>query len=208
MTTVLQDLRHIRSTLVFDITVYKYREEPTDFPSEQILRFNDSIYPLVGSGGEEYPGLGPLVNLSSTRSEIRPSDNTFTISLSGIPQLAVKQILNSDIKGSQVLVRRVFFYPGTNTIISDLDFTSAGTAGRYFGYVSTYTIEDAVDRQTLTSSVILNLECNSYINIFNKITRGIRTNPKDLRYLTSDADTSFDRVPALKDSNFVFGAPK
>lgn len=204
MTTALSSLDHITSILAFEIYIPRYRTSATAFPTEQTLRFNDSVYNLTINGETSY-GAGPLLTLSSTVSEIRPNSDDFSFTLSGIPQDRIKEVIHSEIKGSEVRVSRVFCYPGTKQIITDLDLSTGGTVGRYRGRVSVYSIEDTIDPLTGESSIVITFECNSQISLLKNLVRGMRTNPVDLRYLTSDVDVSFDRVPNLKYANISWG---
>lgn len=204
MTTALNSLSHVGSILAFEILVPRYRTSATQFPTEQTLRFNDSVYNLTINGELSY-GAGPLLTLSSTVSEIRPNADDFSFSLSGIPQDRIREVIHSEIKGSTVTVSRVFTYPGTKQVITDLDLSTAGVVGRYKGRVSTYSIDDSIDPLTGESSITITFECNSQVNLLKNITRGMRTNPVDLRYITGDTDVSFDRVPNLKYANISWG---
>ena len=209
MTTSLQSLNHIRSTLLVKIVVSRYRATEGAFPTEETIRFNDSIYDINTDEGVFF-GLGGLTDIGSTKNGIRNQGSGVSISLSGIPAENIQEVIYSDIKGSLVTISRGFFYPGTNSLISDLDLPVAtgGFVGRFAGYISTYTIEDSMDQLTQTSTVNIVFECSPLNAVYKKITRGLRTNPSDLLYLTLDQDVSFNRVPALVNKEFFFGKPK
>lgn len=208
MTVSLQSLDHIRSTLLVKIEIARYRTTEGAFPTQNTIRFNDSIYDITTTDGL-YLGLGSLTDIGSTKNGIRNQGASVSIGLSGIPQENVREILYSDVKGSLVTISRGFYYPGTNTLISDIDIPVAtgGFVGRFAGFISTYTIEDAVDQDTQTSTVNVVFDCNPLTSVYQKITRGIRTNPSDLLFLTLNEDVSFNRVPALENKEFFFGKP-
>lgn len=208
MTVSLQSLDHIRSTLLVKIEIARYRTTEGAFPTQKTILFNDSIYDIVTSEGV-FLGMGGLTEIGSTKNAIRNQGSAVSIGLSGIPQENTREILYSDIKGSVVTIARGFFFPGTNTLISDLDIPVAtgGFVGRFGGFISTYTIEDAVDQDTQTSTVNVVFECSPLTSLYKKITRGLRTNPKDLLFRTNNEDVSFNRVPALENKEFFFGKP-
>lgn len=208
MATALTSLTDFAHIMAFKINIKKYRAAEGDFPQEETLRFTDSIRTFVDEQGFTYTPLGPLVSIGDTTSNIQVSDDTFTFSISGLPQLAVREVINSEIKGSFVLVQRVFF-TNSGTQITDLDYGfGLGNAGRFQGYINNYSIEDSIDPYSRNSAIRINFECNSVSSIYKRTTRGLRTNPKDLRYLTNDQDVSFDRVPILAGENIVFGEPE
>lgn len=209
MTTSLQSLNAFRSTLLVRHTIQEYRTTATAFPSLTTLRYNDSIYDLTTTEGT-YTGLGPLLNLSSSKNALRSNSATISVTISGIPINDARAILYSSIKGSTIQIQRAFFQSGTNTLISDLDFPAAtgGITGRFAGYVSTYTLEDVVDPETGIGTVSILMDCVPITNLLTRVVKGVRTNPVDLRYLTNDADVSFDNVPALEEAEWFFGGSK
>tara|TARA_B110000503_G_scaffold7990_1_gene10888 strand:- start:10999 stop:11640 length:642 start_codon:yes stop_codon:yes gene_type:complete len=213
MTTSLQSLDHIQSMLLIKWTIYNYREEPGDFPNTQIIRFNDSIRDkdfTEGGGVVTYSGLGPLVSFGNTKNSIRSSGSGTALGLSGVPDTQIKTLLASDIKGSRIEIFRFLQYPGTDTAIADLDFTggaTGGVIGRFLGYVNTYTINDDVNHTSDTRLVEVVLDCVNNTHIISKQVRGIRTNPKDVRFLNIN-EAGFDNVPSLYDSEWYFGGSK
>lgn len=207
MATALTSLTDFAHIMVFSINIKKYRLNENDFPQEETLRFTDSVRTFVDEGGYTYTPLGPLVSIGQTSSDIQVKDDSFTFSISGVPQNRVKEIINSEVKGSRVLVQRVFFTT-SGTQILDLDYGfGLGNAGRFYGYINNYSIEDNIDPVSRTSTITINFECNSASTVLKRHTAGLRTNPKDLRFLTNDQDVSFDRVPIIAGENIVFGEP-
>lgn len=214
MTTSLQSLDYVQSVLLFRWTIFNYRVDPNDFPNEQVLRFSDSTRDetYLENGAEVvYYGLGPLVSFGGSKNSIRATGAGVVIGIAGVPDTDIKTILASDIKGSRMVVRRLFEYPGTNNTISDLDYTGpnsgGGIIGRFSGYVNTYSISDDIDHSNDIKTVEVTLDCVNIHNIISKLTKGIRTNPVDLRYLRP-TDPSFDNVPALYNSDWYFGGSK
>ncbi len=213
MTTSLQSLDHIQSVLLFKWTIYNYREDPSDFPNQQVLRFNDSIRDrdFTENGATvTYSGLGPLVSFTNTKNSIRSSGSGTAIGLAGVPEEQITTLLASDIKGSQVEIYRFLQYPGGDDAITDLDFTggaTGGVIGRFLGFVNTFTINDDINHTSDSRLVEVVLDCVNTTALATKLVRGVRTNPIDLRYLLTD-EAGFDNVPSLYESEWYFGGSK
>lgn len=209
LTTSLQSLNAFRSTLMVKHVIDEYRTSESAFPSLTTLRYNDSIYDVTTTDGT-YTGLGPLLTVSSSKNALRSNNAQISIGISGIPANDAKAILYSSIKGSSITLFRAFYQSGTNTPISDLDFpfASGGITGRFAGFVSTYTMEDVIDPETGIGTVSILMDCVPLTNILSRLTKGLRTNPVDLRYLTNDTDVSFDNIPALEEAEWFFGGSK
>ena len=213
MTTSLQSLDHIQSMLLIKWTIFNYREEPSDFPNTQVIRFTDSIRDkdFVEAGATvTYSGLGPLVSFGNTKNSIRSSGSGTALGLSGVPDSEIKTLLASDIKGSRLEIYRFLQYPGGDTAIADLDFTggvTGGVIGRFLGFVNTFTINDDINHTSDTRLVEVVLDCVNNTHLVSKLVRGVRTNPKDVRYLSTD-EAGFDNVPSLYESEWYFGDSK
>lgn len=212
MVTAVESLSGLKIQMAYSIFIEEWRTNNTDAYTQNIIRFTDGILPVQDSLGNSYDIVGDVVNIGSVSSSIRNIDNSLTFVLDGIDPTLHKGFLNSKVKGAKVEINRFFLYPNTSTIITDLEGTNAGTSGYFLGYISTYGISDSYDFNGGTSSTQISVSCNSYSSVFQKLIKGMRTNPKDLRYLTrSDAsgpDSSFDRIPSLSESTFVWGNKK
>lgn len=215
MTTSLQSLTDVKIQMIFKLTFENWTTTPGGTPAQQIFRFSDSTITFTdASTSEVYEPFGDVLSISGVSTSVRNTDNSFSFVLNGLDDTFLKGFLNSDVRGGDVRIWRVFLQPGTNTIISDLDnpIGTGGTTGFFHGYISSYNINETYSVYENSSSTTITVDCNSYSSVFQNLTKGIRTNPKDLRYLTRNAaagpDASFDRVPSLKDSTFVFGGSK
>lgn len=192
----------IETALFVRIDIENYRTTVGGSATQNILKFSD-YYRDVIVAGEEYEALGKLVNIGISKSEIKSSGDSMVISLSGIPNANLQEVLASDVKGSFVSVYRVIFDATTGDIVT----MSGNPTGRFFGYVNNYTIVDEYDNLDLSGTSTIQFDCASYISLLNTFVNGRRTNPFDQKYLYP-GDTSFDRVPTLIGSNYNFGAPK
>lgn len=199
---VLQDYNAVETGLFVKLVVENYRTTPAGAASTQTLTFSDYHREVIITP-DLYLPLGGLVSIGASRSEIRSSGDSIKIGISGIPNSSLQEILYSDIKGSTVSVYRGFFDVETGNILP----IAGNPAGRFFGYVNNYSIEEELNVAELSGTHTITLECASYINLLKTFVNGRRTNPVDQKLLYP-GDTSFDRVPNLVGSNYNFGAPK
>jgi len=188
----------VRSSLFVRIQVDEYRTSPSAGYTQEVLTFTDhnTNYTI---NGEIYQNLGNLMNVTASRSQIRASANTVSISLSGIPNSAIAEIVNSKLKSSPVKILRGYFDSNGN-LIGELQ-------GRFRGFVNNYSLEEEynIDSRTATNQILI--ECASSIDVLQNKYAGRKTNPESQkRFFTSDK--GFDRVPNLENTTFNFGAPE
>jgi len=170
-------------------------------PNYQTLRFSD-YHKAFTINSESYTGLGQLISITETSSELRAAPQELTISISGIPAGNIGDILNNRIKGSSVKLYRALFNPTTGALLS----LTGNPSGKFQGVVSNFIISDELTSGSDTGTKQLILTCTSVVELLSNKVSGRRTNPLDMKqwYPT---DESFDRVPSLAKSNFNFGAP-
>lgn len=200
--TTLSTLKAVESHLFVRIQVDQYKSSGTDTFHNEVLKFSDKrdAYTI---NGEEYLGLGKLVSVTASNSELRSSSNQVSVTISGIPQSAIAEILNSKIKGSPLRIYRVLFDPITG---EKLDIATNPLI-RYRGFISNYTLQEDYDvvKRTATNTILL--VCSSSIDMLNNKYSGRKTNPEcENKYFP--ADKAMDRVPTLQNSTFNFGMPK
>ena len=201
MTIDLSSYDAVETGLFVRIQVDEYRTTAGGAYSAEVLKFSDYIRPIT-IDSESYTGLGRLVGISSSSSELTSSTGQLTISLSGIPNSSIAEIINSKIKGSPVEVWRVFFNPITGAQLS----ITGNPVGRFFGIVDNYSLDEEYDYDSRTSSNRITLTCSSVITVLDNKVTGRRTNPVDQKFFYP-TDVSMDRVPNLKDSYYNFGGP-
>lgn len=192
----------IKNGLFVRIECPYYRVNSGDSYSNEILRFSDLINPVY-IDTEEYLGLGRLLSITSSSSEIKATNNDLTITLSGIPNDSIGEILNSKIKGSSVEIYRGFFDASTGIVLN----ISGNPMSRYTGIINNFGLSEDYDSISRTSTNTITLMCSSFIDILGNTTKGRRTNPEDEKRFFPN-DLSMDRVPNLATSNFNFGAPQ
>ena len=171
--------------------------------SGSTLLFSDKLESTV-IAGDTYVGLGKLLAISGSNSELRSSSQELTISISGIPDSSITDIINSEIKGSPVIIRRGLFNAATGAFLSAV---TGNPIIRFTGYVNNLSFEEDYDIDTKTSSNTMILTCASNVDILNNKVQGRKTNSESQRkYFPTDL--SMERVSTLESSYFDFGANK
>jgi hypothetical protein len=151
-------------------------------------------------GTFSYVNLGTLVGVSDNTFGVRINPEEVTITISGVPLSNVTEVLQTNVKGSRVEVRRQFFR-GDN-------YTPIGTPLiKFKGVINNYNIvEDfPIDASGLGTCTIGFL-CATLIDLIERKTAGRRTNPLDQKAYFPN-DLSMDRVPTIAGSSFNFGLP-
>lgn len=198
----LSSYDHVQTNLFVRIQVDEYSQTAGGPYTTEVLRFSD-LNTTFEINGESYLGAGNLMGITSTSSEISASGGQVTISLSGIPNTSIAEIVNSKIKGAPVRIYRAFFNANTGALLT----FSPNPIGRYRGFVNSYSLNEEFDNATRTSSNTLVLVCSSAVDVLNNKVAGRKTNPESQKRFYP-SDVSMDRVPTLENATFDFGAPK
>lgn len=199
----LNSYSNIQSNLFVRIQVDEYRTGTSGAYSAQVLRFSD-YHGNFTINSEVYTGLGNLMGVTASASELRTSGFELTITVSGIPNTSIAEIVNSKIKGSPVIIYRALFDATTGSFLSAI---AGNPLGRFRGFVNNYSLNEEYDVNTRTSSNTLVLVCASSIDVLSNKIAGRRTNPNSQKKFYA-TDVSMDRVPVLENATFDFGAPK
>lgn len=202
MTINLSSYTSIASGLFVRIECDKYRTTAGGAFTTEVFKFSDQLL-TWNIDGEDYFGLGRLMSISETVSEIKGSTNEVQISVSGIPNVAITEIVNSRIKGSEVEIYRVIFDTVTHQVLA----IAGNPAGRFFGQIDNYSISEEYDIDQRTATNVITFICSGTLDILSNSIKGRRTNPQDQKTLYP-ADLSMDRVPTLVGTYFDFGASK
>lgn len=147
-----------------------------------------------------YSGLGNFLGVSEIQDDLRATNNSISVSLSGVPSYILGEanllslVLTQQIKGSKIVIRRAFFDRETRAI------TTAYT--RFSGYVSNFTLSENIDIQDRSSTNSITLQCGSIHGVIERQVSGRRTNPNYF-----GTDTSMYRITTIADRPFDFGKP-
>jgi hypothetical protein len=167
--------------------------------TDTLLLFSDNRS-TIALGDDVYVGLGELMGVTSSTSDIKNTDSQVTVSIAGIPNTSLQEILNSRIKGSRVNIYRVFFDAATEEPLA----ITGNPAGRFTGFVNNYSLSEELDAVARTGTNVISLECTGLMGILGNTTKGRRTNPEDQQFW-SPGDKSMDRVPGLVGAYWNFG---
>jgi len=201
LTPNLASYTAVQSNLFVRIQVDEYRTTPGGAFTPVVLKFSDSLTTRT-INEEEYLPLGSLMSVSSSSSELRVSGGNLNISISGVPDSSIAEIVNSKIKGCPVRIYRLFSNPTTGEVI-DIE---GNPSGRYRGFINNFSLTEELDNGTRTATNTITLVCASSVDVLqNKIT-GRKTNPSSQKKFFPN-DLSMDRVPNLENATFNFGAP-
>lgn len=171
-----------------------------DIPGYQVLKFSDLAYSYTVNS-ESYTSLGQLLSITDSTSELRATEQEVSVGISGIPSQNITDILGHRVKGSDIKIYRGFFNPDSGQLLS----ITGNPALKFQGIVSNFDINDELDMGSQTGTITLTLTCTSIVSLLVNKTTGRRTNPLDMKQFYP-TDVSMDRVPALANSNFNFGA--
>lgn len=193
--------RAIKSIILVRVFLSYYKDSPGASPSELELLFCDGTQNYVVEG-KTYAGLGTILGITASRSELKGSSNEVTVSISGIPNTSMYGILNSRMKGAPIQISRAFYNP-----VTDEPLLVNGTSNvipRYYGFINNYALQEEYDIMNRKSSNTIVLTCSSSIDLLGNKYVGRKTNPSSQnRYFSTDK--SMDRVPNLENAFFDFG---
>lgn len=159
-----------------------------------------SNYKPVTHNSNTYTELGALLNVSEVTDDLKHSESDIQITLSGIPSEAnyLQAVLNSPVKGGNVILRRGFVDTANLELISSQVYT------RYSGVITNFNINEELNVLTKTNDYAVTVVVSGLVSVLANKINGQKTNPDDRKRLYP-ADRSFNRVPILYNTTFDFG---
>ena len=149
--------------------------------------------------GTNYTGIGQLLDISDSTSELRASRNELTVTISGIPAQNISDLLTYRFKGSSITVTRAIFDPATGQLLS----ITGNPAGRFQGIINNFGLNETWDGQNASNTI--SFVCTSTVGLLMNKIAGRKTNSRDQKTFYP-TDLSMDRVTQLANSNYNFGA--
>lgn len=189
----------VRTSLFVKIQIDEYRTTPSASYASQTLLFSDHNVNYVIDSYTYIP-LGKLLSVTSSTSELRPTGQSVSVGISGIPTNSIAEIVNSKIKGSAVTIYRGYFDIDTGNLIGSIQF-------RYVGFINNYSLEEEFDVLDKTATNSVQFECLSNVDVLSNKIAGRRTNPESMKKFYP-SDTSFDNITTIKNRSFDFGASR
>jgi hypothetical protein len=204
----ISDYTSIRSHMMVKIVVPEYKVNPGDTPILKNLTFSDfNLLNDIEYDGDTYVGLGALMNISNSKSEINPSSSEVTITVSGIPNTSISEIVNSKMKGCSVAIFRAIYDPVTGATLDVNQSTGLNVLERFRGFVNNYALSENYDVDARTSDNTITIICKSTLDVMKDKKSGRLTNSTSWKKWYPD-DLAMDRVTAIQGTSFNFGAPQ
>ena len=172
-------------------------------PGEPVTTFS-TYWKDLTVNSQTYVGLGSLLSITDSRSDLRAAPQDLNISISGLVSSNLDFVKNNLLRGSPISILRYVFNPVTGVALAIAD----NPTGRFYGIVTNYSIDYTADPTTpdRSGSVTINLQCSSVVEQLSKKISGCRTSSEDMKKFYP-GDLSMDRVSSLARTNFNFGAP-
>lgn len=156
-----------------------------------------SAFKPVTFDGNTYTELGSFLQLGEIQEDIKTTNGDIGISLSGVPQENLDAVLDTKVKGGEVIVRRAFFN-------DDYSLDAGNVVQRFKGIITNLQIEESYDILEGDRTNTVSVSCSSIVTILENRTAGQRTSPID-RDRLFPGDETFKRVPDLHNIQFDFG---
>lgn len=170
-----------------------------------IVRMSTNNVPvsIMESDGNSYSYVanGNLLNVTQIIADSLPTQNDVTVTLSGIGNQYISDILSASIKGNPIEIRRAFFNAQTGVMIAG----PGNPVLEFVGVVNNYSFaENWVDGSSQSITTTISLICSSTMSILSHKITGRRTAPDDQMYWFP-GDNSMNRVGVISDQVFDFG---
>jgi len=156
-----------------------------------------SAFKPITFDGNTYTELGSFLQLGEIQEDIKTTNGDIGITLSGVPQENLDAVLDTKVKGGEVIVRRAFFN-------DDLSLDAGNVVQRFKGIITNLQIEENYDLLEGERTNSVSVSCSSIVTILENRTAGQRTSPID-RDRLFPGDQTFKRVPDLHNIQFDFG---
>ena len=156
-----------------------------------------SAFKPITFDGNTYTELGSFLQLGEIQEDIKTTNGDIGITLSGVPQENLDAVLDTKVKGGEVIVRRAFFN-------DDLSLDAGSVVQRFKGIITNLQIEENYDLLEGERTNSVSVSCSSIVTILENRTAGQRTSPID-RDRLFPGDQTFKRVPDLHNIQFDFG---
>lgn len=141
-----------------------------------------------------YTALGGLVGVSGHQRDLSVTSYDTSITLVGVDQTKLGEIIDIGIKGARIQIYRGFYNEAGNLVDTP--------KLRYTGIVTSYSLNE--ERVETVDAFTLQINCSSYKTVLENRVSGRYTNSRSWKYYNA-ADTSMDRVASLNNAKFDFG---
>jgi len=169
--------------------------------------WKDILNPL---NGQTYQALAGFLTVSEIQNNITNANDEIQVSLSAIPPNYIAATLDTQIKGGEINIYRVFFDYTTQQVLND-SLGNPEIYKRFAGIISNYAIQEDVDSATSPEVThTITIIASSIMGVLENKVSGRRTNKQDYQIVwpelgNSSTDPSMNRVETLFNASFDFG---
>lgn len=156
-----------------------------------------TAYDTITYDGNDYQYLGAFLGLSQIQEDLKTTNGDVNITLTGVPDTYLDQVLGAPIKGGTAIVYRAFYN-------DDYTLDSANVFQRFKGIITNYAIDEEMDILEGNQTATVSIACSSINTILENKVAGQRSNPED-RVKFFPGDQTFKHVPDLMGVSFDFG---
>jgi hypothetical protein len=167
-----------------------------------------NCYKEITYDGNLYQALAGFLTVSDIQNNISNANDEVQVTLSAIPANYIAATIDTQIKGGEINIYRVFFDYATQEIITNAVYR------RFTGIISNYSVQEDITTTGQTPEVnhTITIIASSIMGVLENKISGRRTNQQDYQIVwpelaNSSSDPSMNRVEALFNSSFDFGKP-
>lgn len=170
-----------------------------------------NCYKEVSYNGNTYQALAGFLTISEIQNNISNANDEVQVSLSAIPPNYIAATLDTQIKGGEINIYRVFFDYRTQEVLKD-GSGNPKVYRRFTGIISNYSVQEDINTEGQTPEVnhTITIIASSIMGVLENKVSGRRTNQDDYQIVwpelgNSSSDKSMDRVDTLFNQSFDFG---
>lgn len=148
-----------------------------------------------------YTAVGQIVNVSQIQADNKATLNDVTVTLNGIGNAYIPDIIATQIKTAPVEIRRAYFDPKTGQLLP----IAGNPSIAFSGVVTNYLFDEQWtegSNQSVTTTIALT--CASLASVLTNKVAGRRTNRDDQQFWYP-GDNAMNRVGVIADQYFDFG---
>jgi hypothetical protein len=179
-----------------------------DLTLDDTTYYVSNCYKEITYNSNTYQALAGFLTVSEIQNNISNANDEIQVSLSAIPPNYIAATIDTQIKGGEINIYRVFFDYQTQQVITGAVYR------RFTGIISNYSVQEDINTTGTTPEVnhTITIIASSIMGVLENKVSGRRTNQEDYQIVwpelaNSATDPSMNRVEALFNSSFDFGKP-
>lgn len=188
---VSSNVYQINSAEFVKVTIFN---EYGNTANTTVLTFSSS-YKSETIANTVYSPLGGLLTVGAQNRNLRVTEGDTSISISGIGGNNIYEALSTNIRGSEIEIKRGFYY-------ANMVLNANAVYNRFTGIITSYTITE--ERENNEDNFTVSMGASSYKTVLENRIAGRKTNKESWQYFNS-TDTSMNQVYAISGVSFDFG---